>query len=644
MNGQHTRRNAPWRGAALVSVAFALVVTVASRSGAHERRSAAASPAASASASPLGPGAEGSTRLRPTVNPLKEAYFGETHIHTAYSLDAYIGGARLTPDAAYRFAKGEEVEVNGQRFRLHRALDFAAVTDHAEYIGEMYSTMTAGAPGHDQDLLKQLRGLNTLEERENWFTEYVVKSNRGTTPQHPPFYAGPGTTSAAWQEILAANERNYEPGKFTTIPAFEWSAAPKGGNLHRNVFFRDMNVPASPMSYIDINREDGLWDWMASLEKQGMHVIAVPHNSNASKGMMFPAVDAAGKPIDAAYARRRARFEPLIEMMQIKGNSEVHRNFWAEDEFAGFENADSIQDYSGRTFTKLNFVRAGLIQGLAYEQSLGANPFKYGFVGGTDNHNGTPGNTAEDNFMAGSHGAGDATVELRRSSEIGGWIKGRDLNPGALAGVWAESNTREAIWDAMRRRETFATSGTRLKVRFFGGARLAAHPGDPVTLVQDGYAHGVPMGSDLPAGSGAPTFTVQAMKDPDGADLDRIQIIKGWVDKAGAPHEKIIDVAWSGNRKPGADGKLPAVGNTVDLKTARYTNTIGSAELIGSWTDKAFDPKLHALYYVRVLEIPTPRWSTYDAARAALPLLEGVPATIQERAWTSPIWYSPNGG
>jgi hypothetical protein len=507
----------------------------------------------------------------------------------------------------------------------------------------MYSTMTAGAPGYDQDLLKQLRSLKTLEERETWFTEYVVKSNRGSSPQHPPFYAGAQTTVSAWKDIMAATEKNYVPGTFTTIPAFEWSAAPKGGNLHRNVFFRDMNVPASPMSYIDINREDGLWDWMASLERQGMHVIAVPHNSNASKGMMFPSIDAAGKPIDAAYARRRAHFEPLIEMMQIKGNSEVHRNFWAEDEFAGFENADSIQHYSGRTFAKGNFVRAGLIQGLAYEQSMGANPFKYGFVGGTDNHNGTPGNTAEDNFMAGSHGAGDATVELRRTSEIGGWIKGTDLNPGALAGVWAKSNTREAIWDAMARRETFATSGTRLKVRFFGGAGLSTHPTDPVAMVKQGYAKGVPMGSDLPAHSAAPTFTVQAMKDPDGANLDRIQIIKGWVDKDGTTHEKVIDVVWSGKRKPDAKGKLPAVGNTVNLKTATYANSIGSAELLGSWTDKAFDPRQHGLYYVRVLEIPTPRWSTYDAVRAGLPLLEGVPATVQERAWTSPIWYTPSG-
>jgi hypothetical protein len=575
-------------------------------------------------------------------NPQRDAYFGEQHVHTAYSLDAYIGGTRLTPDAAYRFAKGQEVEVSGQKFRLHRALDWAAVTDHAEYIGEMYSALTAGAPGYDQELMKELRALNSIEEREAWFLKYVVKSNRSGTPQHPPFFAGAQTVKSAWQEILAAAEAHYEPGKFTTIPAFEWSAAPNGGNLHRNVFFRDMHVPEAPMSYIDIHREEGLWAWMAELEKQGMHVLAIPHNSNASKGMMFGDVDSAGRPFDRAYAETRSRHEPAIEIMQIKGNSEVHRAFWSADEFADFENADTIQDYSQRTFAKQDFVREGVIKGLAYRKALGANPFKYGFVGGTDSHNGTPSNTSEDNFQAGSHGAADATVERRRSGEVGGWIKGRDLNPGALSGVWAESNTREALWDALRRRETFATSGTRIKLRFFAGWNYADDVLADKALLQTAYAGGVPMGGDLtaaPAGK-APKFIVSALKDPDGANLDRLQIIKGWVDTAGKTHEKIYDVAWSDQRKP-SGGHLPAVGNTVDPKSAQYANTIGAAALSTVWRDPDFDAALHALYYVRVIEIPTPRWSTYDAVRAGLPLLKDVPVTIQERAWSSPIWYSP---
>jgi hypothetical protein len=588
------------------------------------------------------PGAKSGAAAVIPSNPMKNAYFGEQHIHTAYSLDAYIGGARLTPAGAYRFAKGEEVEVNGVKFRLHAPLDWAAVTDHAEYLGEMYSTLNAGAPGHDQDLIKQLRALNTIEEREKWFLQYVVKSNRGTTPQHPPFYAGKETAVGAWKEELAATEKYYEPGKFTTIPAFEWSAAPQGGNLHRNIFFRDMHVPELPMSYIDINREEKLWDWLAGLEKQGMKVIAIPHNSNASKSMMFSPNNAAGEPINLEYAEMRSRYEPLIEMMQIKGNSEVHRSFWAADEFSSFENADSIQDYSGRTFRKDDFVRWGLVKGLAYEKSLGTNPYQYGIVGGTDSHNGTPSNVAEDNFMAGSHGAADGTVDRRRTSEVGGWIKGKDLNPGALTGVWAPENTREAIWDGLKARETFATSGPRVKVRFFGRMGAAETPADAKALVERGYALGVPMGGTLHSpGQDTPSFTVWSMKEPDGANIDRIQIIKGWVNAKGEPQDRVFDVVWSGNRSPGADGKLPSVGNTVDVTKATYTNTIGAAELMGTWTDKDFDPKQGALYYVRVLLIPTPRWSTYDAVRANLPLLKDVPATVQERAWSSPIWYTP---
>ncbi|MFK7847344.1 MAG: DUF3604 domain-containing protein, partial [Rhodothermales bacterium] len=560
--------------------------------------------------------------------------------------DAYIGGARLTPSDAYRFAKGEEVEINGEKLRISTPLDWAAVTDHAEYIGEMYSTMTEGAPGYDQEQVKQLRNLKSLEEREKWFLEYVVKSNRGLKPQHPPFYAGPETAVGGWKEILAAAEEHNDPGKFTTIPAFEWSAAPNGGNLHRNVFFRDMKVPERPMSYIDINREDGLWEWLASLEKQGMQVIAIPHNSNASKGMMFPAVNAAGEPIDLEYAKMRSHFEPLVEMMQIKGNSEVHRKYWAADEFADFENADSIGTYSDRTFDKYgkqNWVRWGLTKGLAYQKSLGVNPFHYGIVGGTDNHNGTPSNVKEDNFKVGSHGAADGSVELRRTGEVGGWIKGKDLNPGALTGVWANENTRGAIWDALKARETFATSGPRIKVRLFGQLGKSKPPEDPKNLVERGYAQGVPMGGTLQGNGDTPTFTVWALKDPNGANLDRIQIVKGWVDAGGEPQDRVYDVAWSGKRNPGEDGKIPAVGNSVDLANATYTNSIGNTELMGIWSDPDFDKKQHALYYVRVLQIPTPRWSTYDAVRNGLPLLKDTPVTVQERAWTSPIWYSPNG-
>ncbi len=406
------------------------------------------------------------------------------------------------------------------------------------------------------------------------------------------------------------------------------------------LLFRDANVPASPISYIDVNTEEELWEWMRAQEAENRNLLAISHNSNASKGRMFPNTNSSGKPLSLEYARTRAHFEPLIEMMQIKGNSEVHRKFWAADEFADFENADSIQKNSGRIFSARDFVRGGLKIGLQKEQSLGINPFKYGFVGGTDSHNGLMSDVEEDTFIGG-HGPEDGSVERRRDAGVGGWIDGKDLSIGSITGVWATENTRAGIWDAMKRRETFVTSGPRIKIRMFGGVDLGATPKDAVQLVTEGYQYGVPMGSDLVQSSVPPTFTVYAEKDPDGANLDRIQIIKGWVDKHGDLNEKIIDVVWSGDRVVTAAGKLPPVGNTVDLKTALYTNDIGEPMLMGSWIDKDFNPADGAFYYARALEIPTPRWSTYDAVRNNLPLLEDVATTIQERAWGSPIWYGP---
>ncbi len=573
-------------------------------------------------------------------NSLKNAYFGETHVHTSYSLDAYIGGARLTPDDAYRFAKGEDVVLNGQRHNIIKPLDFAAVTDHAEFLGEMYSTQVEGAAGYDNDMLVELRGLKTFEEQEAWFTKYVVSNMRSAEPGHPPFYAGPQTTKSAWQVLQLAADEHYEPGRFTTFYAFEWSATQQGGNMHRNVIFRDAVVPELPLSAIDTYDEEKLWDWMADAEKNGSTLLAIPHNSNASKGIMFEPVDNAGSPIDAAYAQRRSKWEPLIEMMQIKANSEVVASLWPADEFANFENGESLQVNNGRTFRRESFVRWAVTKGLAYERDLGANPYALGFVGGTDSHNGTPSDVVEDNY-AGSHGGADNSVARRREGDITGWIAARESNPGAITGVWATKNTRAALWDAMRARETFATSGTRIRPRFFCGFGLTPNPADPLALVREGYAGGVPMGGSLTVGASALTCTVHASKDPDGANLDRIQIIKGWADAGGEPQESIIDVVWSGNRTPGPDGKLPPVGNTVDPGSATYTNDIGSAQLMGSWTDNDFDPAQHALYYARVLEIPTPRWTTYDAVRDGLPLLDNVPATVQERAWTSPVWYAP---
>jgi len=574
-------------------------------------------------------------------NPLKDAYFGETHLHTSYSLDAFIGGARLSPDDAYRFAKGETVVLSGREHNIVKPLDFAAVTDHAEFIGEMLSAQVEDAKGYDNEQLVELRSLTSFEEQEAWFLKYVQGPARAGAIGHPPFWAGEETTRSAWQMMLDTAQKHYEPGVFTTLLGFEWTAAPNGGNMHRNVLFRDMVVPQVPISAIDTTDEEKLWDWMETQETNGSTLLAIPHNSNASKGFMFEPVDNTGKPINVAYSERRARYEPLIEMMQIKGNSEVVASLWPADEFADFENAPSITHSSGRTYEKTDFVRWAVIKGLAYQRELGANPYKLGFVGGTDSHNGTPGDVVEDNYI-GSHGAADKTIEERRTGEIVGWIDSRDTSPGGLAGVWATKNTRSAIYDALAARESFVSSGTRIRPRFFGGADLTPKPSDPVALVEEGYEKGVPMGGTLTGLGEAPTFTVHAMKDPDGANLDRIQIIKGWVDAQGEPQERIINVVWSGARSSDANGVLPPVSNTVDVEKAAYTNEIGAPQLIGSWTDDNFEPKQPALYYVRVLEIPTPRWTTYDAVRNGLPLLPDVPSTIQERAWTSPIWYTPN--
>jgi hypothetical protein len=467
-----------------------------------------------------------------------------------------------------------------------------------------------------------------------------MENNRSGAPEHPPFFAGPETTVSAWKDmIVAAAEEHYAPGIFTTFIAFEWTSAPGGGNMHRNVIFRDTVVPDQPLSALDTVDEEKLWAWMAEQEANGSTLLAIPHNSNGSKGMMFEPVDNAGNPLTREYAETRAKWEPLIEMMQIKGNSEVVASLWPADEFADFENAESLATYSDRTFRKENFVRWAVTKGLDFEAKLGANPWKLGFIGGTDNHNGMPSDVNEATYQ-GSHGAADGAVTERREGEIDGWIKGPESNPGSLAGVWAPRNTRGAIFDAMQARETFVTSGPRIKPRFFGGAALA-ETDDPVRMVLDGYANGVPMGGTLSTLDGPPSFNVHALKDPDGANLDRIQIVKGWVNENGEPQERIVDVALSDGRVADADGRIPPVGNTVDVTTARFTNDIGAPELIGHWTDDDFDPSQPALYYVRVIEIPTPRWTTYDAVRNGLPLLEGVPITLQERAWTSPIWYLP---
>ncbi|MBT0666758.1 DUF3604 domain-containing protein [Novosphingobium profundi] len=569
-------------------------------------------------------------------NPLKEAYFGETHVHTGVSMDAFIGGNRLTPDDAYRFATGEEIMVNGSMHKIKRPLDFAAVTDHAEFMGEAYSLMTPGAPGYDDPVAKSFREASDLKTALGLYGKYVLAPLAGGGSPHPAFFQGAEAIKTTWKKNWDATEKYYKPGTFTTIHAYEWTSAPGGANLHRNVLFRDNHVPDMPFSSNESSDPEQLWAWMKAQRAKGMKLFAMPHNSNESKGLLFTEATLSGKPITKDYAETRASMEPLIEMMQIKGNSEVVPDFWPADEFADFENARSLQDYNGRTFKKQNFVRWGLGRGLKYKADLGINPFKYGFVGGTDSHNGAPSNVEENNWLVGSHGLADKTAEIRAAAILEGEMKVSDLNPGALTGVWATSNTRGAIWDSMAAKETFATSGPRMKVRAFAGQGFAAKYASYSELVKAGYAKGVPMGGNY-TGDKAPQILVWAVKDPIGPNLDRIQIVKGWYEN-GEIKDKVFNVVASGQRlRP--DGSVVPIDAPIDRKTGKFNAQKGDPELSGVWTDPDYDPAQQAYYYIRVLQLPTARWSLYDELRAGVKFAPDVKREIVERAWGSPIWH-----
>ena len=569
-------------------------------------------------------------------NPLKDAYFGETHLHTGVSMDAFIAGNRLKPSDAYRFAKGEEVKVNGIRHRIKRPLDFAAVTDHSEFLGESYSLMNPGAPGYDHPLAKAFREASDLETALKLYGENVLAPLAGGGNPHPPFFQGIEAIKSTWQQNYQAAEDHYDPGKFTTIHAYEWTSAPDGSNQHRNVLFRDANVPEVPFSSVDGDDPEELWQWMSEQRAQGRRLFAMPHNANQSKGLLFTEVTLSGEPVDRAYAQTRAAMEPLIEMMQVKGNSEVVPQFWQADEFADFENAESLQQFSGRVYKKQNFVRYGLDRGLKYREQLGVNPFKYGFVGGTDSHNGSPSNVAEDNYAVGSHGLADRKAEDRSKNMLEGEMLIADTNPGAITGVWAEANTRADIWDAMAARETFATSGPRIRVRAFAGNRFESSYESFEAMIRDGYEKGVPMGSDY-QGNTAPQLLLMAAKDPDGPNLDRIQVIKGWVED-GEMKDRVYNAVASGNRLR-QDGTVEPIEAPVDMKTGAFNTEKGSAQLMGVWTDPDFDPKQHAYYYVRVLQLPTARWTLWDQIREGVAYPEEVKLTVVERAWGSPFWY-----
>jgi hypothetical protein len=574
-------------------------------------------------------------------------------------MDAGAFGARVAPRDAYRFARGEEITASsGQPVRLSRPLDFLVVADHSDNMG-FFPDLYAGKPAiladptgkRWYDLIKSGKGNDAA-------VEIIVAFSQGTFPKALLYTPDSTPYRDAWAETIAAAEEYNAPGLFTAFIGYEWTSNTGGNNLHRNVIFRDDGARAKQVvpytvypPYGSDNPRD-LWKWMASYEqKTGGQVLAISHNGNLSNGRMFPLIESfTAKPVDVEYAETRAKWERLYEATQTKGDGETHPFLSPNDEFADFERWDkgNLDGSEAKTKDMLEFeyARSALKNGLALEKSLGTNPYAFGLVGSSDAHTGLTA-MEEENFFGKTTPQEPSPRRMQApfidNQKTGVKVMDWEVSSSGYAAVWAEANTREALWDAMERKETYATTGPRMIVRFFGGYGYALADATGHGLADAGYSKGVPMGGLLakPAAGAAPSFLVGALKDPMGAHLDRIQIVKGWLDAQGALREKVVDVAWSGGRKPGADGKLPSVGNTVDVANATWTDTIGAPELGGVWTDPDFDPAEHAFYYARVIEIPTPRWTAYDAKRFGVKPLPGTRMTITERAYTSPIWYTP---
>ncbi len=571
----------------------------------------------------------------------RNAYFGQTHQHTSWSLDAYLIGNRLTgPAEAYEYSMGQTIKhPAGYDVKIKTPLDFQGVTDHSEYVGVMRLVNDPSSPIYKLPIAATLR-----PSKDNSMVK-IFQRLAGSLADGKPIEAllDPKIVESVWQNNTELADKYYKPGKFTTFCAYEWTSMPGNQNMHRNVFFRSCkDLPVAPFSAIDSDHPEDLWNWMDQQRKKGSELLAISHNANLSNGLMFPMeLDSKSKPIDAAWAQERMKNEPLTEMKQVKGTSETTPALSPNDEFASFELMNYLIGLDN-SFSKPHgsYIREAYQNGVAMQAARGYNPYKMGVVGAGDSHN-TATNYSQSDYF-GDHGMIDPTPEVRLSGKVASGMTVLETGTSGLGGVWAEENTRESIFDAMQRREVFATSGVRLKVRMFGGWGYDKDMLSKSDWVKKAYAGGVPMGGDLPKTNGkAPGFLVWAMKDPVDGNLDRIQIVKGWT-KDGQIFEKIYDVVWSGDRKPDpVTGKLPAVGNTVNISKATYTNDIGSVELKAFWTDPDFDVTQNAFYYARAIQIPTPRWSTFDAVKLGILPPGNAPATIQERAWSTPIWYTP---
>jgi hypothetical protein len=586
-------------------------------------------------------------------------FFGDTHLHTAFSFDAGAFGARLGPPDAFRFARGEEVTSNsGQPVKLSRPLDFLVVADHSDGFG-FFPLVLGGDPAIMADPQgKKWHDMIASGQGADAALDIIRNFGGGTISKAIFPVPGTATYRSAWQQAVKAAEGANDPGRFTAFIGYEWTSNTGGNNLHRNVIFRDdaskaLQVePYTTMKPLGSDDPVDLWKWLTAFEaKTGGRVLAIPHNGNLSNGRMFPMVEAFGRAIDRPYVEERAKWERLYETTQTKGTGESHPFLSPNDEFADFELWDKANLDGSVPKTKdmlqFEYARQAFKNGLVLEQKLGVNPYKFGLIGSSDAHTGLAA-MEEDNFFGKTAPQEPSPERLTKTfvSDPKTGVKIMDWEVGAsgYAAVWATENTREALFDAMERREAYATTGSRMVVRFFGGWEFEAKDAHDRMPASIGYAKGVPMGGDLrqaPAGKAA-TFLVGALKDPIGANLDRVQIIKGWLDAKGEVHEQVFDVAWSGDRKADAKtGKVPSVGSTVDVENATWTNTIGAPELIAVWKDPGFDPAQRAFYYARVIEIPSPRWTAYDAKRFGNKPLPGTRMTITERAYTSPIWYSP---
>ena len=583
-------------------------------------------------------------------------YWGDTHHHTSNSPDAGLVGNTLGPDMAYRFARGEEVTASsGSRVKLIRPLDFLVVSDHAEYMG-LPVLLNTGDPAlladpYGKHLYEQFQG--GPESAYNAFRELLDGVTQGKK-----LFDNKQAERTVWERFTVTADQFNDPGRFTAFIGFEWSSIPDGNNLHRVVVFRDDADRANrvlPISSFDSQDPEDLWSYLEAYEQQtGGQILAIAHNGNWSNGLMFNGKTFAGKAIDRNYAEARSRWEPIYEVTQIKGDGEAHPFLSPEDEFADFENWD--KGNATGTVAKEDWMlqyeygRSALKLGLKLEDGVGVNPYKFGLIGSTDTHTSIAA-TREDNYF-GKFTATEPSPERYKHYVIRSDVDDKlstfssEEVASGLAAIWARENTREALFDAMKRKEVYATTGSRIMVRVFGGWDFTADEVERPDFADQGYARGVPMGSDLskaPAGK-APTFMIRALRDPDNANLDRVQVIKGWLDGKGKSQERIYDVAVSDGRKIGLDGRCKTpVGSTVDVPNATYTNTIGDPLLAAHWVDPDFDPKQRAFYYVRVIEIPKPRWTAYDQKRFGITMPEDVPMTVQDRAYTSPIWYTPGG-